>query len=168
MYWTGCRFSHEQRHLTHPRHDLLGSKVVGLSDRSLVWRNVLPHRDVPWMKDHSLGGSTIFPTAGHLSLAIEAVRQICEDKAFELAGITLRDVDIKTALVIPDNDDGIEIQVRVNHTKSDKVTPGYTFAVESLSNDMWTLHYDGTISPVPASLDVVKDLSHPVDRRQLT
>ena len=51
-FWAEPRFSHEQRHPKHPRHDLLGSRILGLSDHSLVWRNVLRHRDIPWLKDH--------------------------------------------------------------------------------------------------------------------
>lgn len=51
-FWAEPRFSNEQRNLTHPRHDLLGSKVVGLPDSSLVWRNMIRHKDVPWLRDH--------------------------------------------------------------------------------------------------------------------
>lgn len=51
-FWAEPRFSHEQRHPKHPRHDLLGSRILGLSDHSLVWRNILRHRDIPWLKDH--------------------------------------------------------------------------------------------------------------------
>ena len=53
-YWAEPRFSQEQRFMKHARHDLLGSKVGGLSDRSLVWRNLLRHRDVPWLQDHKV------------------------------------------------------------------------------------------------------------------
>ena len=53
-FWAEPRFSQEQRNPKHPRHDLLGSRVTGLSDRSLVWRNILRHRDVPWLKDHTV------------------------------------------------------------------------------------------------------------------
>ena len=51
-FWAEPRLSAEQRHPKHPRHDLLGSRILGLSDRSLVWRNVLRHKDIPWLKDH--------------------------------------------------------------------------------------------------------------------
>jgi acyl transferase domain-containing protein len=54
QFWAEPRFSHEQRQLTHPRHDLLGSKIAGLSDRSAVWRNILRQRDVPWLADHTV------------------------------------------------------------------------------------------------------------------
>ena len=53
-YWAEPRASAEQRALTHPRHDLLGSKVSGLSSGARVWRNVLRDRDIPWLKDHTV------------------------------------------------------------------------------------------------------------------
>ncbi|KAL8735746.1 MAG: hypothetical protein Q9181_002693 [Wetmoreana brouardii] len=45
-----------------------------------------------------------------MSLAIEALRQIHEDQKRPFDGVTLRETDIKAALVMPDTDDGVEIQ----------------------------------------------------------
>jgi len=53
-HWYEPRLSAEQRAIKYPRHDVLGSRIVGLSDRSPVWKNQLRHRDVPWFKDHSV------------------------------------------------------------------------------------------------------------------
>lgn len=54
-YWAEPRASAEQRARQYPRHDLLGSRVSGLSKKSASWRNVLRQRDVPWLKDHNVG-----------------------------------------------------------------------------------------------------------------
>ena len=61
-FWAEPRFSHEQRHPKHPRHDLLGSRPLGLSENSLVWRNILRHRDIPWLKDHRVSSQLIAAT----------------------------------------------------------------------------------------------------------
>lgn len=113
-YWTEPRLSQQQRHLTHPRHDLLGSKMVGLSDRSLAWRNVLRHADLPWLQDHRLGKESVFPAAAHLSMAAEALRQVCDLRDIEVRSVTFRDVELRTALIVPDADGGIETQLRLN------------------------------------------------------
>lgn len=63
-YWAEPRASAEQRARVYPRHDLLGSRVSGLSKKSASWRNLLRQRDVPWLKDHNvclLSLSTPFP-----------------------------------------------------------------------------------------------------------
>jgi acyl transferase domain-containing protein len=53
-YWAEPRGSAEQRGRVYDRHDLLGSRVSGLSDASKIWRNILRQRDVPWLKDHTV------------------------------------------------------------------------------------------------------------------
>ncbi|MCJ1356960.1 MAG: hypothetical protein MMC33_006956 [Icmadophila ericetorum] len=146
QYWAEPRSSAEQRARVYSRHDLLGSLVSGLTTHAQVWRNVLRHRDIPWLKDHNfeLGGTAIFPAAGYLSLAIEALRQVYETEGRSFEGVTLRDVDIKTALVIPDNNDGVETILRLQ-----KPTDGsgwHFFAVESLADGAWTVHCEGRVS----------------------
>ena len=82
-----------------------------------------------------------------MSLAIEALRQVNEIKGVQLNGVTLRDVDIKIALVIPDTDNGIEIELRFQKlTTSERNTVWYTFAVESIANERWTTHCEGRIA----------------------
>ena len=168
-FWTEPQPSQEQRSLDFIRHDLLGSKISGLSKRSMVWKNVLRNRDIPWLKDHALGGATIFPAAGHMSMAIEALRQLCEIHALQLSGVTLRDITISTALVIPETDDGIEVQLRLQDTSiSNTPQKRYSFAVESRSGDGWTVHCEGSISPILAVDVVARDLLSPVDSSNLT
>ncbi|KAF2710675.1 putative polyketide synthase [Pleomassaria siparia CBS 279.74] len=172
QYWAEPRPSVEQRRITHARHDLLGRMVTGLSNTSRVWRNVLRQRDVTWLVDHKLGGTVIFPAAGHMSLAIEALRQVLENSSglLRFESVTLRDVDIKTALVVPDTDVGVEILVRFERLSP--TPPGgrdwYSFHVESLVESEWTLHCQGRISaghkhgPSQISPVEIKDLTQKV------
>lgn len=46
------RQSREHRECKHPRHDVLGRRLPGLSPAEPTWRNVLRLRDVPWLKHH--------------------------------------------------------------------------------------------------------------------
>ncbi|KAI1771891.1 hypothetical protein F4818DRAFT_454399 [Hypoxylon cercidicola] len=149
-YWAEPRASAEQRARTYPRHDLLGSRISGLSKRSAAWRNILRQRDIPWLKDHNLGGTAIFPAAGYLSVAIEALRQVRESAGLPFEGVTLRDVDIKTALMVPDNDDGVEIVVHLQESTTIEAAYGWhTFSVESLTdNGEWIVHCDGRVSVI--------------------
>ncbi|XXH00688.1 hypothetical protein Hte_007038 [Hypoxylon texense] len=141
-FWAEPRASAEQRGRPSPRHDLLGRQVSGLSGRCKVWRNVLRHRDVPWLKDHSLGGSAIFPAAGYLSAAIEALRQVHEATGLSFDGVTLRYVDIQTALALPEGDEGVEVMVTLNEGDS----LWHSFSVESFAGDTWTTHCTGMLS----------------------
>ncbi|KAK7756196.1 Type I Iterative PKS [Diatrype stigma] len=161
QYWAEPRTSAEQRARAHPRHDLLGRRVAGLSNSCKAWRNVLRLRDVPWLKDHNLGGAAIFPAAGYLSAAIEALWQVHEGEGRPFQGVEFRDVDIKTALSVPESD-GIEIVVSL-HTLGG--SEWHTFSFESFDDGIWTLHCEGKIS---ASHPDVLARNHPVDESALT
>ena len=96
-----------------------------------------------------LGKEALFPTAGHLSLAIEGIRQISESAGTEVSSVTLRDIVIKVALVVPETDDGIEIQLRLQQLTQGEAADGpswYLFAVESISEGRWNPHCEGTIA----------------------
>ncbi|KAI1751035.1 hypothetical protein F4782DRAFT_201506 [Xylaria castorea] len=167
-YWAEPRASAEQRARVYPRHDVLGSRVSGLSKKSASWRNVLRQRDLPWLKDHNLGGTAIFPAAGHLSLAIEALRQICETSGKTFEGVKLRDVDIKTALVVPDDDDGVETILNFQ-SPTEPTSSWYTFSVESPGADgEWTVHCNGRISAINEPENSVSRDRAPVDESALT
>ncbi|KAJ2991088.1 hypothetical protein NUW58_g2648 [Xylaria curta] len=143
-YWIEPRASAEQRARAYPRHDILGSRVSGLSKKSASWRNILRQRDVPWLKDHNLGGTAIFPAAGHLSLAIEALQQICETSGKAFEGVKLRDVE----------------KVASNW---------YSFSVESPGADgEWTVHCSGRICAVDNVKNSVSSDRAPVDEALLT
>ncbi|GAW27057.1 putative polyketide [Rosellinia necatrix] len=167
-YWAEPRASAEQRARVYPRHDLLGSRVSGLSKKSASWRNVLRQRDVPWLKDHNLGGTVIFPAAGHLSMAIEALRQVCEIAGDSFGGVKLRDVDIKTALVVPEDDEGVEVILNLQ-APTDASSKWYTFSVESPGEDgEWTVHCKGRISAVGELESPPSNARVPVDESALT
>ncbi len=104
-----------------------------------------------------------------MSLAIEALRQVNQTEGVEIDGVTLRDVDIKTALVIPQKDNGIEIQLRFQElATTEKATTWYSFAVESIMEDRWTTHCEGRIAAnhhIPLS---ARKLDSPVDLSKLT
>ncbi|RYO91715.1 hypothetical protein DL762_002044 [Monosporascus cannonballus] len=160
-YWAEPRGSAEQRNRAYPRHDVLGSRVAGLSDGAKIWRNILRHRDLPWLKDHNLGGTAIFPAAGYLSIAIEALRQVHETEGLAFEGTTLRDVDIKTALVVPDNDE-VEIIATLRPIGE---SGWHTFTIESLAEGKWSSHCEGRITA--RGKPAVKG-SHPVDESVLS
>ena len=79
----------------------------------------------------------------------------------------LRDINISTALVIPETDDGVEIQLRLQENlKSTATSAWYSFAVESIANDRWTLHCEGSIAACQSFCP--RDPSSPVDVTKLT
>ena len=151
-FWSEARLSREHRAPNFMRHDILGSLLHGGSLAEPTWRNVLRIRDVPWLKDHSLGGEAVFPAAGYFSMACEAITQLNEGgpNPVNIEGYVLRDVSIKNALVTPDDDSGIEVLFNMRpsvHNETDSHTAWWDFSVSSISEEgIRKDHMAGSIS----------------------
>ncbi|KAF7919956.1 uncharacterized protein EAE98_009190 [Botrytis deweyae] len=152
--WLEPRNSQEHRGQKHPRHDILGRRVLGLSSIEPVWRNILRHKDLPWLKHHSMGGEAVFPAAAYFAMAIEAIMQLNSDSPFpqNIDSYTLRDITLSMALVIPDNNEGVETLFSMSRTtnESELLEEGisktwYTWTVSSNSYGSWKKHGHGTI-----------------------
>ncbi|KAJ6022991.1 hypothetical protein N7460_013386 [Penicillium canescens] len=75
QYWHESLASKDWRFKKFPAHDLLGSKVLGTLWQSPSWHRMLRLSDAPWLRDHQIGSEVIFPAAGYITMAMEAVRQ---------------------------------------------------------------------------------------------
>lgn len=111
----------------------------------------------------------MFPAAAHLAAAFEAVRQHCEIMHVDIVGVTARDFQLKTALVIPETDAGIEIQVRLTEQESTaEDIRSYTFTTESWGEGSgWVIHSEGTII-TNNNTSEVPSATHPVRMDTLT
>ena len=56
-YLSEPRQSREHRACKHPRHDILGRRLHGLSASEPQWRNILRLEDIPWLKHHNVSTS---------------------------------------------------------------------------------------------------------------
>ncbi|KAJ5952075.1 uncharacterized protein N7479_010488 [Penicillium vulpinum] len=100
LLWNECRASSEYRQRTYPRHELLGSLLTGGNGRDMIFRNVLKVDDVSWLKDHRLGETVVFPGAGYLAMAIEAVMQATDADRTEKPAFEFSNVNITSALTL--------------------------------------------------------------------
>ncbi|CAK4032116.1 polyketide synthase [Lecanosticta acicola] len=99
--WNECRSSVEYRNRKHLRHELLGSLMTGGNGRDHVFRNVLKVDDVSWLKDHKLQDDVVFPGAGYLAMAMEAITQVTDADRSKLPSFSFSNVNITMALSLP-------------------------------------------------------------------
>ncbi|MCJ1284085.1 hypothetical protein MMC26_003416 [Xylographa opegraphella] len=153
-YWQESRHTQEHRQHKHPRHDILGRRLPGLNPSQPVWRNLLRHKDVPWLRHHTIGGEALFPGAGYIAMAIEALTQMNSDSAdpLQISAYTLKNISIKTALVIPDNDEGVEVLFSLRPVGNESMNAGealsntsYGFVISSHYHGVWNEHAAGTV-----------------------
>ncbi|KAI8632855.1 PKSKA1 [Xylariaceae sp. FL1651] len=107
-YWHETRASKDWRFKKFINHDLLGSKVNGTSWHAPIFKKTLKLADLPWLKDHKLGSQVVFPGAGYIAMAIEAVYQttlitVWKEEAASKYRYRLRDVKFSRALVLEED-----------------------------------------------------------------
>lgn len=149
-YWIEPRNYKEYRHKRFPPHELIGTLVSGGNKLTPTWRNFLRTSDISWLTDHKLGSDTVFPGAGYVAMAIEAVRLLTDPSEQTIQGYRLRDVDISNALQIPDSSAGVETQLCLRPcTEKELDYKGWhEWEVCSVSgaDDTWITHCKGFVT----------------------
>ncbi|KAI1142338.1 polyketide synthase [Hypoxylon sp. FL0543] len=98
VQWVEPRAVTEFRNRPFPRHDLLGSQIPGASKVTTTWRNIVDVNEIPWLKDHCLGPSIVFPAAAYLAMGAEATCQVNGIRLRDCPGVEMRDFNFLKAM----------------------------------------------------------------------
>ncbi|KAL4866957.1 hypothetical protein BDV12DRAFT_210233 [Aspergillus spectabilis] len=100
-YWSQTPAVEAWRLRSYPHHELLGSRVLGSTDLEPSWRNTLSVDDAPWLYGHRVMGKTLFPGAGYIAMAGEAIQQVTASPgvSYQISHLLL-----KSALFIDTNE----------------------------------------------------------------
>ncbi|WP_443056090.1 type I polyketide synthase [Streptomyces sp. IBSBF 3136] len=127
--------------LTPAEHPLLGAAVPLAGSEAVVFTGRLSTQTVPWLADHAVGDSLLFPGTGFVELAIAAGGQVgC---AF------LEELVLAAPLALPEQG-GTSIQVSVGAPDEEG---GRTVSVHARTEDTepWVRHADGVLRPAAPS-----------------
>ncbi|KAJ5365115.1 hypothetical protein N7517_008001 [Penicillium concentricum] len=142
------RLSRNLRTRKFPRHDLFGAPITDWNPTAPRWRHFVRLNENPWLRDHMVTGNYVYPGVGYLIMAIEASRQLAGEA--KITGFQLRKVNIRRALIVPDNKEGIEVSLAMA-TVEDSSTPSrmwrrFQITSYNASSDEWTEHCTGHIT----------------------
>ncbi|OKL56909.1 hypothetical protein UA08_07744 [Talaromyces atroroseus] len=150
-FWHEPEMAKANRFKKAPRNDLLGMAVDVQNPHHPRWRQFLSLHEQPWLKDHNITNSVLFPGAGMLIMALEAAHDI-SDKNKTVHGVEFRDVKFERGMVIPeDPDQSVETSLEFQaHKLDNEVVDGwFRFTLFSLPPDgEWVEHCSGLISIV--------------------
>lgn len=158
VYWSESRVSKEWRLRKFPLHELLGARTLEGSDLLPEWRNVLRLEDVPWIRDHKIIEDVVFPCAGYVAMAGEAIRQIAGAEDF-----TMMHVTIQSALVLQEFK-AVELLTSLRPARLTTTLDSvwYDFLVVSYNGSTWTKHCFGQIrAGKESAASVIKFAKHP-------
>ncbi|MCX2734479.1 type I polyketide synthase [Saccharopolyspora sp. NFXS83] len=115
-------------------HPLLAAAVTLADTGGVLLTGQLSLHTHPWLTDHTILGSILFPGTGFLELALRA--------ADEIGGGRIEELVLSTPLVL-DEHGPTPIQVTVTAPDDSKRR---SLTVHSHTNDQWTLHASGTLT----------------------
>ncbi|KAJ4413542.1 Type I Iterative PKS [Gnomoniopsis sp. IMI 355080] len=152
-HWYEPRCMASERRRPKPRTDLLGFPVDNAKNTfEPQWKNYLSVRENPWIEDHAITGTTLYPGAGMLIMVVEAAQQLAESHPEQtMRGIEFHDVHFERGLVIP-ADSTVETQLSIKGPQGQsRAQDSYGFSVFSSQGGAdvtWTRHCFGSFSIV--------------------
>ncbi|KFY43786.1 hypothetical protein V495_03781 [Pseudogymnoascus sp. VKM F-4514 (FW-929)] len=153
-HWIESRRSAKYRHRKFPKHDLLGVPSSDSIPTEPTWRNYVRLEELPWLKGHCIGGETIFPAAGYITMALEAMKQqvLSERNTWKNVRIKFRHVHFGRALLVPDDSVGVETFVTIRpytYTDRESSASWKEFRIFSVSaNGESTEHSRGLLTAI--------------------
>ncbi|KAK2013652.1 ketoacyl-synt-domain-containing protein [Colletotrichum eremochloae] len=126
-----------------PRHALLGSPVLEGTSLEPAWRNMLDIKEAPWLFDHVVNGSLVFPAAAYIAMIGEAMRQTSGGRP----AYAIRNMKFSTALSLP-KDRRTELYTRLIPEEAEmSECLWYHFKIMSCGDgEHWVAHCSGLVS----------------------
>ncbi|KAI0533592.1 PKSKA1 [Xylaria digitata] len=171
-YWHETEASKDWRFKKFINHDLLGSKTLGSSWQSPVFKKVLKLSESPWLRDHKLGAQVVFPGAAYMTMAVEAIYQCAmvtqwKEVAPARYRYRLRDVKFNRALVLEENSE-TRVTLALTPLKGGSIRNWYQFRVCSAQETLEHEHCTGMVCvetdyrDTKAPKEAIKPLEFPV------
>ena len=112
LYWEESQINRAFRFRQHPTHDLLGAPVGEWNPFEAKWKLIIKIEDLPWVADHKINGSTLYPAAGMLVMAIEASKLLAQNRS--PIGFEIKNAEFPAPLLIPATPEGLEVHITLN------------------------------------------------------
>ncbi|KAK8098521.1 KR domain-containing protein [Apiospora kogelbergensis] len=139
LYWDEPRISALYSHRPFRRHALLGLRENDFNPAQPTWHHKIRLAEAPWIVDHALEGSPLYPGTGMLVMAIEAARQLLPPSA-AISGYKLENVRFMRSIPVNETEKGTEAKIYLQprrHTAKDTAQGVCDWRVFTLGGDEW-------------------------------
>lgn len=155
-FWRECRLSSAQRFRQFPWNDLCGLLDPACSVQEPRWRHFLNMDSLPWMKDHVIDGSIIFPASGYMAMVVEATKQLIQMRKNQIVAkntpesikhFVFKDVKFIKAISFPVDEQDAVVELQLTISPSREVGGRWlAFRIVMFGNDTWEENCNGLIS----------------------
>ncbi|KAJ4245071.1 hypothetical protein NW762_014282 [Fusarium torreyae] len=144
-YMLTSRITDAKLHPGQPYHPMLGWKSPYTEGSELAFRQVFTLDEMPWVREHTVGGMVVFPMTGYLSLALEGLRRAASGT---ISSLVVHEFHAKRSLEIQE-DERVDIttKLRPAATGTEMFSSNvWVFEVLSWSQEYgWTAHCHGCV-----------------------
>lgn len=150
-YWFESHLGTALRFRKHGREDLIGAPLAESTPQEPRWRGFFRLGENPWLLDHQVQKTTIYPAAGILTMALEAARQ-CSDVTRAVDAYQISDFNIIKPVIIPSGEHGLEHALSTKIIKVPSPDDSQSSAVYSFSmvtrteHGQWQENADGQVT----------------------
>ncbi|KAF6807652.1 polyketide synthase [Colletotrichum musicola] len=140
-YWTESRLSHNRSFRPYRRHQLLGLRAMDWNPSEASWRHFIKFKENPWIVDHALNGSPIYPGSGMIVMALEAARQLSAEIAHQISSYRLKNIRFLRAINVNESEHGVEAQIHMRPRRSVTHNSGqswYDWRIFCMNGNEWT------------------------------
>jgi acyl transferase domain-containing protein len=146
-YWHESRRSKNFRLRDTGRLDLLGIKDVDSNPMDAHWRNIISAENLPWVEDHKVNNEVLYPAAGMVVMAVEAIKQLVDENR-RVSGFSVKDCKFLSPIRIATaHAQRIETSLHMKRAKLGKSdsTGWYDFRLCFRDREAWTESCTGSI-----------------------
>ncbi|KAI1473663.1 ketoacyl-synt-domain-containing protein [Daldinia eschscholtzii] len=115
VYWHESHLSLANRFQVHGRYDLIGRPTADSIPFQPRWRGFFRVSENPWLLDHQVQKTVIYPAAGMATMVLEAAKQLASEHA---SGFQISKFKIQKAMIIPNTPHGLEYALNLNKRES--------------------------------------------------
>ncbi|KAK6538230.1 hypothetical protein TWF694_011109 [Orbilia ellipsospora] len=148
-YWKESQRSKNERLRYNRPNELLGSRTPDWHPLSATWRNFLSESKSDWIKDHKINNVVLYPGAGMIAMALEAINQYTQDSLkVTPTAFRLKDVQFIAAMNLPAGLTELETQINLKplgEGGSLDISCWFEFNIFSCQNGQWKKNCKGRI-----------------------
>ncbi|KAH9885669.1 hypothetical protein F4778DRAFT_798830 [Xylariomycetidae sp. FL2044] len=148
-YWIESRIAQQYLFRQHVPADSLGSPVNDWNPLEPRWRNRLSTASAPWISDHVINDTVIYPGTGMLVMAIEAVKQLAVSTKRQVLGFHVKEAHFLNPMAIsndPDETTESLVHLRPIQNAFEKESSSSEVVIYGYHKERWTRCFRAVIS----------------------
>lgn len=150
-YWHESRLSRDWRLRGSAPRSVLGVRSTDWNSLEPRWRRLLSVEDTAWIADHVVDGAIIFPAAGTIVIALEAVKQTLPVEQ-TISGYLIKEATFPNPIFVETGEKSeIQTQLRSIQHAYEKTSLRFKVVIFTLTDGNWHECFKGIIHAIVAS-----------------